>query len=171
MRKKLISKTYLRDVEKYKIMIDFSNGDFYVCVKKMIKTEPFIIETGLHLIDNNYYIVEVIPKNENYTMRVFISDKREILEHYFDITLENVIDEETKIPYYDDLFTDVIIKKDGRIVILDEDELAEALEKGEISSSDYNLANETTKKLVKSIKENNNRYMHIDLNKYLNMID
>ncbi len=171
MRKKLISQTYLRDVKKYRIIFDFCNENFYLCVKKIIKAKPFIIENGLCLIDDNYYIVEIIPKNEKYAMRIFINDKKEILEYYFDISLGNGIDKETGIPYYDDLFTDVIIQKDGKIEILDENELAEALNKGEISNDDFNLANETTKNLVKSIKENSNQYMKIELNKYLNMLD
>ena len=116
-------------------------------------------------------VYEIIPKNEKYAMRIFINDKKEILEYYFDISLGNGIDKETGIPYYDDLFTDVIIQKDGKIEILDENELAEALNKGEISNDDFNLANETTKNLVKSIKENSNQYMKIELNKYLNMLD
>lgn len=167
MRKKLISKTYLRDVEKYKLTIDFSNEDFYVAVKKIIKTnEPFFLTDGLCLIDNNYYIIEVIPKNENYTMRVFINDKKEILEYYFDISLGNGIDEETNIPYYDDLYTDIIIGK-GKIAILDENELENALKEGKISLNDFNLANKTKDNLLKSIRENNNKYLNMNLNIYL----
>ena len=71
MRKKLISKTYLRDVSKYKLDIYYDNDDYYLSVKKILKTmSPFILENGLCLIYNNYYIVEVLPKFENYAMRV-----------------------------------------------------------------------------------------------------
>ena len=56
MRKKLLSKTYLRDVKEYILKIDFSNDDYWYSVKKIIDTEPFIISSGLTVIENGYYI-------------------------------------------------------------------------------------------------------------------
>ena len=104
MREKLITKTYLRDVNKYKLEIYYDKEDYYLSIKKILNIEkPFILENGLCLIDNNYYIVEVLPKNENYAMRVYFNEKKERLEYYFDISLKNGLDEETRIPYYDDL--------------------------------------------------------------------
>lgn len=92
------------------------------------------------LIDNNYYIVEVLPKNENYAMRVYFNEKKERLEYYFDISLKNGLDEE---------------------------ELQEALNMGKISKAEYNIANETRDKLIQSIKNKNNKYMNLDLERYL----
>ena len=103
MRKKLISKTYLRDVNRYKLEIYYDNDDYYLSVKKIISIkEPFILSNGLCIINNGYYIVEVLPKKENYTMRVYFNEKKERLEYYFDISLKNDLDEESRIPYYDD---------------------------------------------------------------------
>lgn len=167
MRKKLISKTYLRDVDSYKLEIYYDNEDYYLSVKKInsIK-EPFIVPNGLCLINNGYYIVEVLPKKENYTMRVFFNENRERLEYYFDISLKNGLDEESKIPYYDDLYTDITVKKD-KIEVLDEDELKEALEEQRISRDEYDLANKTRDKLLQSIKNKDNKYMNLNLENYL----
>lgn len=167
MRKKLISKTYLRDVDSYKLEIYYDNEDYYLSVKKInsIK-EPFIVLNGLCLINNGYYIVEVLPKKENYTMRVFFNENRERLEYYFDISLKNGLDEESKIPYYDDLYTDITVKKD-KIEVLDEDELKEALEEQRISRDEYDLANKTRDKLLQSIKNKDNKYMNLNLENYL----
>ena len=110
MRKKLISKTYLRDVDKYKLVIYYDNEDYYLSVKKIISIkEPFIVENGLCLINNGYYIIEVLPKEANYTMRVYFNEEKERLEYYFDISSHNGLDEESRIPYYDDLYTDITI--------------------------------------------------------------
>lgn len=167
MRKKLISKTYLKGVNKYKLDIYCNNEEYYISVKKIIDIEdPFILPTGLCVINNGYYIVEVIPKNENYAMRVFFNDRKERLEYYFDISLENGLDEESKIPYYDDLYTDITIEN-GKISILDEDELKAALDNNKISKKEFNLANETRDLLLESIKNNNNKYMNLDLEGYL----
>ena len=167
MRKKLISKTYLRDVDSYKLEIYYDNEDYYLSVKEInsIK-EPFIVLNGLCLINNGYYIVEVLPKKENYTMRVFFNENRERLEYYFDISLQNGLDEESKIPYYDDLYTDITVKKD-KIEVLDEDELKEALEEQRISRDEYDLANKTRDKLLQSIRNKDNKYMNLNLENYL----
>lgn len=167
MREKLISKTYLRDVNRYKLEIYYDKEDYYLSIKKILNIEkPFILENGLCLIDNNYYIVEVLPKNENYAMRVYFNEKKERLEYYFDISLQNGLDEETRIPYYDDLYTDITVVQKN-IEVLDEEELEKALNMGKISKAEYNIANETRDKLIQSIKNKNNKYMNLDLERYL----
>lgn len=167
MRKKLISKTYLRGVNKYELKIYFNLEDCYISVKKIIDIkEPFILSNGLCVIDNNYYIMEVIPKNENYAMRVFFNNKKEILEYYFDVSLENGVDKEAGIPYYDDLFIDVTKTKD-KVEVLDEDELKEALDNNEISITDFELANKIRDILLEQINNGNNRYMNMNLEQYL----
>lgn len=167
MRKKLISKTYLRGVNEYELKIYFNLEDCYISVKKIIDIkEPFILSNGLCVIDNNYYIMEVIPKNENYAMRVFFNDKKERLEYYFDVSLENGIDDESKIPYYDDLFIDVT-KTGDKVEVLDEDELEEALDNNEISITDFELANKIRDILLEQINNKSNRYMNMDLEQYL----
>ncbi len=169
MNRKLISKTYLKDVNKYELNFYFDKEEYYLAIKKFIDVEkPFILERGLCLIDNGYYIVEAIPKKENYTMRVYFNEKKERIEYYFDITLKNGLDEESNIPYYDDLYLDITIDREGKINVLDEDELLDALNKKEISKEEFNLANRTKDLLLDSIKNKNNKYMNLDLEKYLN---
>lgn len=166
--KKLLSKTYLRDVSKYELKFFSDNDDFYLVVKRIVKTDPkFITFKGLCLIDDGYYIVELLPKNENYAMRVFLNDKKEPIEYYFDISLENGIDEETKVPYYDDLFTDVIVVGD-KVFVVDENELKDALKKGVIKQADFELANKTTSILVAELKAGTNRFKNLNLMQYLN---
>lgn len=168
MRKKLISKTYLRGVNEYELKIYFNLEDCYISVKKIIDiNEPFVLSNGLCVIDKNYYIMEVIPKNENYSMRVFFNDKKERLEYYFDVSLENGLDEESKIPYYDDLFLDVVTKTGDNVEVLDEDELKEALDNNKISTADFELANKVKDILLKQINNKSNKYMNMDLERYL----
>lgn len=168
MRKKYLSKTYLRDVSSYEVNFIIDNEkDYYVTVKKMKKARPFVAFEGVHLIDNGTFMVEITPKNENYNMRVYLSPEKEVLEYYFDISKQNGIDEDCKIPFYDDLFTDVIVTCDGVIRIDDENELLEAYQNGEITKEDFNLANETTKKLVAELENGTNRFKNMDLTQFL----
>lgn len=168
MNRKLISKTYLKDVNKYELNFYFDNKDYYLVIKKFINVEkPFILQSGVCLIDNGYYMAEVIPKKENYIMRIYFNEKKERIEYYFDVTLKNGLDEKSNIPYYDDLYLDVTINRNGEVKVLDEDELLEALNRKEISEDEYNLANKTKESLLESIINKNNKYMDLDLEEYL----
>lgn len=168
MNRKLISKTYLKDVNKYELNFYFDNKDYYLAIKKFINVEkPFILQSGVCLIDNGYYMAEVIPKKENYITRIYFNEKKERIEYYFDVTLKNGLDEKSNIPYYDDLYLDVTINRNGEVKVLDEDELLEALNRKEISEDEYNLANKTKESLLESIINKNNKYMDLDLEEYL----
>lgn len=167
MKRKYSSKIFLDVAKKYELNIYYDKEDYYVIVKKFKKViEPFITLNGNCLIDDGYYIFEIIPKNENYTIRIFVNDNKEILEYYFDITYKNGLDEETNIPYYEDLYLDITVKND-KIEVLDEDELQEALDNKEITKEQFDLANKTKDELIKTIKNKTNRYMNLDIKKYL----
>lgn len=166
IRKKLLSKTYLRDVSKYEIKFDLSNDDYFLAVKHIIKTDPPFIIDGRTIIGNGTYVMELVPKNENYSMRVYFDENKNITEYYFDIIRGSGIDEESKIPYYDDLYLDVTLT-DGEIKVLDEDELEEAYKNHEITKEEYDMAIEVGNKLISEIKTNTNKYINMDLKSLL----
>lgn len=66
------------------------------------------------------------------------NQNKEIIEWYFDISKE--IGSENGVSYEDDLYLDVVVNPDGEIILLDEDELKEALDRLEISKEDYDMA-------------------------------
>ena len=97
-------------------------------------------------------------------MRIFFDKEKKRVAYYFDISLGNGIDEETKIPYYDDLFLDVVANGNGEnIAVLDEGELKEALDNNVITKEDFELANKVKDKLIKEIEEKTNKYMALDI--------
>lgn len=163
MKRKYLTKTYLRDILDYEIKMYLDIPEYYLIVKKIFKVKnDFISYDGLKLIAKDYYIVEVVPKNEHYAMRVFLDDKKNILEYYFDIIYDAGIDEDYKIPYFDDLYLDVIVYKND-IRIVDEDELIDALNNKDITQEDYDMALETKDRLVYEIKNNLNLYYNSDI--------
>lgn len=169
MRKRLLSKTYLRGVSEYIIEFSFTNKDYYLAKKKIIKTVPFVLENGLKVIDNGYYIIEILPKLENYAIRVYFDRDKNVIEYYIDITNGCGIDEISKVPYYDDLYLDITITN-GKIEILDEDELRSAYQNKSIDIDTYNRAINTKNQLLNEIKNNSNKYLNMDMGKLLNEI-
>jgi len=168
MKTKLITNTYLRDIDKYQIKLYLDEENYYISVKKLIHVrEKFIINNGLCVMDDGYYIFEVIPKNDNYAMRLFLNSNKEPLEYYFDICKNNRLDYLSKIPCYDDLYLDITYLN-GYINILDEDELITAYESGDITQEDYELVYQMKDRLLNEINNKTNETMNIDYKKYLN---
>lgn len=168
MKKKIILNTYLRDIEKYQLKIYLDDDEFYNSVKKLIDVrKKFIIRDNLCVTNNGYYVFEVIPKNDNYALRLFLDNEKNPLEYYFDICKNNGLYENTNIPCYDDLYLDITVLND-EINILDEDELLEAYKENDITSDDLKLVYEMKERLLDEIKNSTNKAMDIDYMKYLN---
>ena len=117
---------------------------------------------------DGYYIFEVISKYDNYALRIFLDDKKQVVEYYFDIIKESGIDPESKIPYFYDLYLDVVLTPNGEPYVVDEDELEEALNNKDITKEEYDLAIATKDKLLEEIKNGTNKLLNMDYQKYLN---
>ena len=168
MKKKFTTNAYMRSAKNYDIKIH-NFEDYYLVVKKVNEVEsPFITQIGQNIMDNGYFVLECTPKNENYSMRVFYNKKKQPLLYYFDITNENGLDKDTGVPYYIDIYTDIMIyTSDNKIVVVDEDELKGALKNKEISKVEYNKANKVTKQLFNELENNTNKFKNIDFTKFL----
>lgn len=73
------------------------------------------------------------------------------------------------MPYYDDLYLDVVISKTG-LEIYDRDELDEAHANGTVSDVLYQIAIDTAENLMDEIRNGKNKYMNMDFENLLNMI-
>jgi len=172
-RKKFTTSTYMREALDYEIHI-FKEEDFFVTIKKYIKvSDDFCIkdENGKEIkyISNGYYVVEITPIKENYNIRYYTNKNKKIIDYYIDISLENGV--ENKIPYYIDLYLDIIhFPVSNTISYIDEDELKDALNNKIISKTDYLLAYKVGEKLLKEIKNKTNKYLNIDIRKYLKRV-
>lgn len=168
MRKKNTSKMYMRDVTEWVMVIEKKEThNYYVVIKKIIKiNQPFKIGNTV-LIADGYYVVEITPLDCFYNVRVFLDDDANVIGYYFDISKENGITD--NIPYYDDLYLDVIYSpdKDNPIRIEDMDELLEAFYEGKITSDEYNFACETCNNLVNELKNRHNMFIDIDVTKII----
>ena len=106
-------------------------------------------------------------KKGNHALRIFIDDKKQVVEYYFDIIKESGIDPDSKIPYFYDLYLDVVLPPNKEAYVVDQDELEEALNNKDITKEEYDLAIKEKDKLLEEIKNNTNKLLKIDYLKYL----
>lgn len=172
-----LKKKYADVVNKYKNVIqveqkliaidnqDFT-GDIYLNNFTNI-SEPFLLENGLCIQDNNYKWLEFYDYNSKIRMTAIYDEKNEIVEWYFDMARS--LGKENNTPYEDDLYLDVVLRPDGEIILLDEDELKEALDRYEMTKEEYEKTYEIARDLMARIKNKKNEVKKFT-DKYLKII-
>lgn len=128
----------------------------YVCnIKIQGVTKPLIVNNGISevcLINNNYEWFEIYPDGGHYALTIMFDDKKNLIEWYFDVAKQTGL--ENGVPYEDDLYLDMVVTPNGQKLVLDEDELIEAFNKGEVSQEDVDLAYSTLKELEEKYVNN-----------------
>ena len=120
------------------------------------------------IIEKGYFWLQFAPENENFWLTALI-DKHGNFDHaYFDMTEYNVIDGENS--FFCDLYLDVAIKKNGDVFILDEDELTDALTRGEISADQFKKAKLTAECVSSRFGGDNTKKMISLCDKYFNKL-
>jgi predicted RNA-binding protein associated with RNAse of E/G family len=119
--------------------------------------EPLIVDMGgqsLCLADTGYSWLQQFPANAHYTITTMYDANAKIVQWYIDICLQTGVDERN-IPWLDDLYLDLVVYPTGEVFLLDADELADALEKGEISAAEYDMAWREVNQLKARIAQGN----------------
>lgn len=116
------------------------------------------------ILDKDYNWFAMYPDDKNFSLTAMCDENYQIKEWYFDICKQNGI--ENGVPFEDDLYLDVVIVPDGRINILDEDELLDAEKNGLITRQDVELAYKTKEKIIKLFGTNIEKLDKLT-NKYL----
>lgn len=104
----------------------------------------------LCLVDDGYVWMQRLPEGKHWALTTVIDDQDRVVQWYFDITRENGVDDAGR-PYYDDLYLDIVALPSGDVTLLDEDELREACDRGDISVSDMDLAYVEAEELMRGL--------------------
>ena len=137
--------------------------------KKLIEKikKPFcLVEYGKNytICDDGYSIVEIVPMNKNYIVRIHIDASNNIIEHFFLMTKNNsVVD---GIPVFEDLKLSLVYIN-GNIKIYNQDIFEKMFNDGLISSEDHKMALFEIEELENEIKNKNHFIFQFDINKYL----
>lgn len=138
-----------------------NESDFKGCVSiiYMNKVSAPLIKTMLNkqyiLADTDYYWLQFLPENENYSLTATYDSKGNIVQWYFDITLRNVI-HNVSMPYFDDLFLDIVVIPGEQPFLIDEDDLEVALINRTITREEFNLAYKEANRLLSSLANDEN---------------
>ncbi|HEX2947734.1 MAG TPA: DUF402 domain-containing protein [Clostridia bacterium] len=154
MERKYISKSGWQRIETSKCVLfntyqerfsGYASAIFVDKVHKKLMCK--LADREFCLVDDGYSWIQRLPINKNWSVTTMFDNKSNIVQWYFDITKQNSIDENSQ-PFYDDLYLDIVIFPSGEVVLLDEDELKEALESGDITQSDFDLAYSEANKIM-----------------------
>lgn len=138
--------------KKERIGKDIDNADFsgYIGLLNIIEVaEPQIWKYNgeeITVCNNNYQWLTIMPKNDYYCITVMMNDEREIQVCYIDMIDEQGYDIDD-VPFFYDLYLDLVVYPDGTIIEDDMDELEEAFNNGDISQQQFDLALSTSDKL------------------------
>lgn len=95
----------------------------------------------------------MISSNECFCITAMMNEENRILLWYIDMIAEQGIDKDG-IPFFDDLYLDLVVYPDGSVLEDDRDELEEALEEKDITLEQFKLANDTCEKLKNGLLSN-----------------
>lgn len=98
----------------------------------------------------------ILPKNEYYCITAMMDEHYKIILWYIDMIASQGI--EDGIPYFYDLYLDLVVYPNGDIVEDDMDELKQALSDKDINEKLYQLAFETSYKLKRGLLSDVSRF-------------
>ena len=155
MKKRLANNVNGGNLDYYQNRIDTDDFKGYVCLLDIHEVEKaWFANCDGHevcFLDTNYKWLEIYPDNENYSITVMYDENYKLIEWYFDIVKN--IGLENNIPYIDDMYLDLVVRPNKEYLVLDEDELYDALNKNEITKDDVDIALKTLDKLIKKYVE------------------
>lgn len=106
----------------------------------------------VRIIDRGYTWLQHFPDGAHYVLLAAFDAQGELVQWYIDVVGGMGIDERG-IPWYYDLYLDIVIAPTGETLLLDVDELDEALERKEVSQDEYNFAWREANTLLTALEE------------------
>lgn len=97
--------------------------------------------------------LSILPRNDWYCITAMMNEDGKIILWYIDMIVNQGIDTDG-VPYFDDLYLDLVVYPDGTVIVDDMDELEKALSEKDITKEQFDLAVETSHRLQRGILSN-----------------
>lgn len=118
-------------------------------------TEPLVVCNGAELVtivEQGYRWVQIAREGAFVWLTAMFDEQGKFLQVYFDITAGNSF-EAPDNPSFRDMYLDVVVTATGEIIVLDQDELDEALAQGEITAAEHDHAEAVCRALCAWLKD------------------
>ncbi len=105
-------------------------------------TEPLYATFGeqqVRIVDRGYDWLQHFPDGAQYALLAAFDEHGELVQWYIDIVGHMGVDERG-VPWYEDLYLNIVISPEGETLLLDVDELDMALRQGQVTQSQYDFA-------------------------------
>ncbi len=102
-------------------------------------------DLDITVCDSNYQWLTIMPDEEYYCITAMMDERGEVKVWYIDMIESRGV--ENNIPFFIDLYLDLIVYPDGSVITDDRDELDEAWNEEKITKEQYELALHTEEKL------------------------
>jgi uncharacterized protein len=117
--------------------------------------EPLWINLGgedVRLADNGFLWMQHFPQGAHHAVTTIFDEHNDLTRWYIDVCRRHYQDTEGHI-WYEDLYLDIDVSPEGKMLLLDADELDDALHQGDISGLEYELAWREVNTLMDAIGE------------------
>ena len=104
------------------------------------------------IYQDDYHWLQIAMADCHWWLTVMVDGSGEITQYYFDITQENQL-LASRDSWFTDIYLDVVMMPDGRLDLLDADELDEALHCGEITAEQHQMAHLWAKELMEELPQ------------------
>ena len=160
MKRKFADRPNWKRVLSRKMVMDKFDNEYFkgyavlICIEKV--REPLWVDIGGRsqcVVDDGYSWLTLFPQNQSYVVTAMFNNNNEIVQWYIDIC-RDIGFTDRGIPWYDDLYLDIIISSDNNISLIDEDDLALALKQNIIKQEDFDFAYQEANKLLKQLRHN-----------------
>ena len=136
----------------------------YAALLELTEVEaPLMVECcgeSLCIADAGHLWLQHFPQGEHHVVTTMFDETGRVVQWYIDICKGQGVDQRG-VPYLDDLYLDVVVLPGGRVELLDEDELDDALRSGDITPFDHSLAHAEARRVQAAIREG--RFAILDL--------
>lgn len=113
----------------------------------------FCFDKKITVADNGYKWLVVLPKKDNYAITMYMDRNDLPILWYIDLIDGMGVDADG-IPFYNDMFLDLIVSDDGQVVEDDRDEFKKAYVDGIINNKQYQKVISVSEQLKQRISEN-----------------
>lgn len=118
--------------------------------------------------DSGFRWLQFHADDAEVAMTAFYDKNNNIVQWYFDVV--NKMKFENGLPCFEDLYLDIVLSLDGKTELLDEDELEDALNVGDITEEQFKKAYRVSEELIEKIEANQEKIKKFS-DKYFEIIN